>query len=130
MSGITNVGVIGAGTMGNGIAQVCAVAGIDVAMVDIARRGRAARRRAIGGSLERLVKKEKLTADARRRRSRGSRARPTTPRSRRRPRDRGGHREPRAQAEDPAATIDARAKPEAMLAIQHLVDLDHAARRA
>ncbi|MET0346818.1 MAG: 3-hydroxybutyryl-CoA dehydrogenase [Casimicrobiaceae bacterium] len=64
MSGITNVGVIGAGTMGNGIAQACAVAGIDVAMVDVAdaavQRGVAA----IGGSLERLVKKEKLTADA------------------------------------------------------------------
>ena len=64
MSAIRTVGVIGAGTMGNGIAQACAVAGIDVAMVDVAdaavQRGVAA----IGGSLERLVKKEKLTADA------------------------------------------------------------------
>ena len=32
---IQSVGVIGAGTMGNGIAQVCAVAGLDVVMVDI-----------------------------------------------------------------------------------------------
>ena len=32
---ILSVGVIGAGTMGNGIAQVCAVAGLDVVMVDI-----------------------------------------------------------------------------------------------
>jgi 3-hydroxybutyryl-CoA dehydrogenase len=31
---IQSVGVIGAGTMGNGIAQVCAVAGLDVVMVD------------------------------------------------------------------------------------------------
>ena len=32
---ITTVGIIGAGTMGNGIAQACAVSGIDVVMVDI-----------------------------------------------------------------------------------------------
>ena len=33
---IHKVGVIGAGTMGNGIAQACAVAEIDVVMVDVA----------------------------------------------------------------------------------------------
>ncbi|MET0917161.1 MAG: 3-hydroxybutyryl-CoA dehydrogenase [Burkholderiales bacterium] len=64
MSGILKVGVIGAGTMGNGIAQACALAGNDVAMVDVdsaaVQRGVAA----IDGSLERLVRKEKLTADA------------------------------------------------------------------
>ena len=32
---IKTVGVIGAGTMGNGIAQVCAVAGLKVIMQDI-----------------------------------------------------------------------------------------------
>ena len=32
---IQHIGVIGAGTMGNGIAQVCAVAGIQVTMIDI-----------------------------------------------------------------------------------------------
>jgi len=32
---IKNVAVIGAGTMGNGIAQVCATAGLQVVMVDI-----------------------------------------------------------------------------------------------
>nr|MBP8205916.1 3-hydroxybutyryl-CoA dehydrogenase [Giesbergeria sp.] len=32
---ITTVGIIGAGTMGNGIAQACAVAGINAIMVDI-----------------------------------------------------------------------------------------------
>jgi len=59
------VGVIGAGTMGSGIAQACAVAGIDVVMVDVAdaavERGLAA----IGGSLERLRKKDKISDDAR-----------------------------------------------------------------
>lgn len=32
---IKTVGVIGAGTMGNGIAQVCAAAGLGVTMQDI-----------------------------------------------------------------------------------------------
>jgi len=35
---IKTVGVVGAGTMGNGIAQVCAAAGLDVIMQDIAER--------------------------------------------------------------------------------------------
>ena len=59
---ISTVGVIGAGTMGNGIAQVSAAAGLAVIMVDVAQpavdRGTAA----IGTSLDRLVKKEKLSA--------------------------------------------------------------------
>ncbi len=33
-SAITKVGVIGAGQMGNGIAHVCAVAGLPVMMLD------------------------------------------------------------------------------------------------
>ena len=33
--GIQSVGIIGAGTMGNGIAQACAVSGLNVIMVDI-----------------------------------------------------------------------------------------------
>ncbi|MBP7932208.1 MAG: NAD(P)-binding domain-containing protein, partial [Comamonas sp.] len=32
---IQTVGIIGAGTMGNGIAQACATSGINVVMVDI-----------------------------------------------------------------------------------------------
>ena len=35
MAAIEKVGVIGAGTMGNGIAQACAVAGLPVVMVDV-----------------------------------------------------------------------------------------------
>ncbi len=34
---ISTVGIVGAGTMGNGIAQACAVSGINVVMVDIAQ---------------------------------------------------------------------------------------------
>ena len=64
MSDITQVGVIGVGTMGNGIAQSCAVAGVDVVMVDVAdtavQRGIAT----IIGSFDRLIKKEKFTNDA------------------------------------------------------------------
>ncbi|TNF61046.1 MAG: 3-hydroxybutyryl-CoA dehydrogenase, partial [Burkholderiales bacterium] len=37
MSNIQTVGIIGAGTMGNGIAQACAVSGIRVVMVDVAQ---------------------------------------------------------------------------------------------
>jgi len=62
MSTIQTVGVIGAGTMGNGIAQACAVSGLDVVMVDIADSAVARGQAAIASSLERLLKKEKITA--------------------------------------------------------------------
>jgi 3-hydroxybutyryl-CoA dehydrogenase len=65
MQAIERVGVIGAGTMGNGIAQACATAGVDVVMVDIAQAAVDRGIAAIGGSLERLQKKDKITADAR-----------------------------------------------------------------
>jgi 3-hydroxybutyryl-CoA dehydrogenase len=61
MSEIRKVGIIGAGTMGNGIAQACAVVGIDVLMVDIAEAAVLRGLATITGSLDRLVKKEKLT---------------------------------------------------------------------
>ena len=32
---IESIGIVGAGTMGNGIAQVCAAAGLNVTMADI-----------------------------------------------------------------------------------------------
>ena len=62
---IERVGVIGAGTMGNGIAQACAVAGIDVVMVDVAQQAVDRGVATIASSLERLQKKDKITADAR-----------------------------------------------------------------
>jgi 3-hydroxybutyryl-CoA dehydrogenase len=61
---IQSIGVVGAGTMGNGIAQACAVAGIPVVMTDIAQAAVDRGLKTIDGSLERLVKKEKLTAEA------------------------------------------------------------------
>ncbi len=61
---ITTVGIIGAGTMGNGIAQACAVSGLDVVMVDISDAAVAKGIATVSGSLDRLVKKEKITADA------------------------------------------------------------------
>src|SRR5258708_37950083 len=59
---IEQVGIIGAGTMGNGIAQVCAAAGLDVTMVDISEAAVARGLATVSRSLDRLVKKEKLTA--------------------------------------------------------------------
>jgi 3-hydroxybutyryl-CoA dehydrogenase len=59
---IETVGIIGAGTMGNGIAQICAAAGLPVVMVDISEAAVSRGVATIGGSLDRLVKKEKMTA--------------------------------------------------------------------
>lgn len=59
---ITTVGIIGAGTMGNGIAQACAVSGINVVMVDISDAAVAKGIATVSGSLDRLLKKEKITA--------------------------------------------------------------------
>ena len=61
MSTIRAVGVVGAGTMGNGIAQACAVSGIRAVMIDVSDAALDRGRAAIAGSLERLVKKDKLT---------------------------------------------------------------------
>jgi len=59
---INTVGIIGAGTMGNGIAQACAVSGIRVIMVDISEAAVAKGIATVAASLERLIKKEKISA--------------------------------------------------------------------
>jgi 3-hydroxybutyryl-CoA dehydrogenase len=59
---ITTVGIIGAGTMGNGIAQACATSGLQVVMVDISDAAVAKGIATVAGSLERLLKKEKISA--------------------------------------------------------------------
>ena len=66
MSGIltiNTVGIVGAGTMGNGIAQTCAAAGLQVVMVDISEEAVAKGLATIAGSLDRLIKKDKLNQE-------------------------------------------------------------------
>ncbi len=60
---IKNVSVIGAGTMGNGIAQVFAQSGYDITMIDISEDFLSRGMANIDKSLDRMVKKEKITAD-------------------------------------------------------------------
>lgn len=54
--------IVGAGTMGSGIAQVAAQSGFSVRLFDIAAQQLERARATISGNLDRLVKKEKLTA--------------------------------------------------------------------
>ena len=62
---IRKIGVIGAGQMGNGIAHVCAVAGLDVLLHDVApdriKEGLAT----INGNMARQVRKETITEEQR-----------------------------------------------------------------
>lgn len=60
------IGVIGAGTMGNGIAQVCAVAGYDVIMLDVNEASLTKARETIAANLERLVQKQRMSDDEKR----------------------------------------------------------------
>jgi 3-hydroxybutyryl-CoA dehydrogenase len=62
---IETLGVVGAGTMGSGIAQVAALAGLNVVMVDVTEAALARGVAALNGSLERLVAKDKLDAAGR-----------------------------------------------------------------
>src|SRR5689334_9894397 len=59
------VGVIGAGTMGTGIAQTCAVAGLPVVMIDVDAERIARGRKAIADALNRNVRKGALAAPER-----------------------------------------------------------------
>ncbi len=61
MSTIHRVGVIGAGTMGNGIAQASAVAGLHVVMVDVNEAAVLRGLSAVTTSLDRLHKKDRIT---------------------------------------------------------------------
>ena len=62
MSDITRVGVIGAGLMGSGIAEVCARAGLDVIVREIDEGAASAGRARIESSLNRAAKAGKLTS--------------------------------------------------------------------
>lgn len=63
-NGIRNIGIVGAGTMGSGIAQVCALHGLAVTMVDINEAALSKGLANIENSLGRLLKKEKISAEA------------------------------------------------------------------
>src|SRR6185295_4570444 len=56
-------GVVGAGTMGNGIAQVAARAGFDVVMRDVSEEFLTRGVKAVDKSLQRDVDKERLSAE-------------------------------------------------------------------
>ena len=62
MTSLQTIGVIGAGTMGSGIAQACAVVGLSVTMIDVDEAAVARGRNAVSSSLDRLIKKAKLSA--------------------------------------------------------------------
>jgi 3-hydroxybutyryl-CoA dehydrogenase len=65
MADITRVGVVGAGTMGNGIAQVFAQGGFDVRLCDAVPAALDRARRSIEKSLAKFVEKGRLSAEAR-----------------------------------------------------------------
>jgi 3-hydroxybutyryl-CoA dehydrogenase len=65
MPQIKRIGVVGAGTMGNGIAQVFAQAGFDVRLVDTVAPALDRARAAIARSLGKFVEKGKLSAEDR-----------------------------------------------------------------
>lgn len=59
---VTRVGVVGAGTMGNGIAHVFALAGMDVQLVDVDAGALERARATIEKNLDRQVAKERIAA--------------------------------------------------------------------
>ncbi len=61
---ISRIGVVGAGQMGNGIAQTAAAAGFSVTCSDINEAAIARGRSTVAGSLARLVKKGALTIES------------------------------------------------------------------
>lgn len=60
---LQNIGVIGAGTMGNGIAQVCALAGFNVTLLDISEGALQKALATVGKNLDRQVAKETLSTE-------------------------------------------------------------------
>tara|TARA_B100001113_G_scaffold243666_1_gene200484 strand:+ start:90 stop:980 length:891 start_codon:yes stop_codon:yes gene_type:complete len=60
---IEKIAVLGAGQMGNGITQVAACAGYDVVMIDIKQEYVEHGMRSIEKSLDRIVKKERMTSE-------------------------------------------------------------------
>ena len=61
---ISNIGIVGAGTMGSGISQVAALTDHDIVMQDVSEEATRRGLGAINKSLQRLVDRKKITADA------------------------------------------------------------------
>ncbi len=60
---IDTIGIIGAGQMGNGVAHVSALAGLEVTLVDVAPEQIKKALKTIEGNLDRQVKREKISED-------------------------------------------------------------------
>ncbi len=60
---IKKVAVVGCGTMGNGISQVFATKGIEVVLIDIKQEFLDKAMATLSGSMDRLIKKERMTED-------------------------------------------------------------------
>ncbi|MHC8300543.1 3-hydroxybutyryl-CoA dehydrogenase [Pseudomonas sp. ZS1P83] len=60
---LQNIGVIGAGTMGNGVAQVCALAGFNVTLLDISESALQKAIATVGKNLDRQIAKDTLTQE-------------------------------------------------------------------
>ena len=126
---IEQIGIVGAGTMGNGIAQVCAAAGLPV--VDDRHLRCRAHPRHVGGLRQPGAAGQQAEDDRCRPAGRAGAHHDETDTGKifhLRSRDRGGDRERRSEDQDPegslrkaAAADDARH--------QHLLDLDHETRR-
>jgi len=60
---IQRIAVIGAGIMGNGIAQVCAVAGLEVSLIDVSQQALDKGLATLTGNLDRQVRKAVISDD-------------------------------------------------------------------
>lgn len=65
MMEIGTIGIVGAGTMGNGIAQTAATAGLNVIVIDVAEAALTNGLALLKSNLDRLVAKDKLDSEAR-----------------------------------------------------------------
>ena len=79
---INSVGVIGAGQMGNGIAHVCALAGLPVTIVDIKPEALTKAMEIMGRNMERQVNRSIITSDERDEALARVKTQPIMPRSR------------------------------------------------
>jgi 3-hydroxybutyryl-CoA dehydrogenase len=63
--GMTRIGIIGAGTMGNGMAQILSLAGISVTLLDVSQAALTKGQSVLAANLERQVKKNIITVEDR-----------------------------------------------------------------